>query len=92
MVRTHGLRACVIRTLHYTYFSLKKEVDNVSYLRQDQPHSLVKRQCCLMWHKVCNIELYVILLLNHLVKLINHKLLIDILFRKGKSDGISISN
>lgn len=33
-----------------------------------------------MWHKVCNIESYVILLLNHLVKLINHKLLIDIFF------------
>nr|XP_012154558.1 PREDICTED: transmembrane protein 183-like isoform X2 [Megachile rotundata] len=51
MVRTHGLRACVIRTLHYTYFALKREVDDISYLRQDEPHSLVKRRCCLMWHK-----------------------------------------
>lgn len=54
MVRTHGLRACVIRTLHYTYFSLKRKVDDISYLRQDEPHSLIKRQCCLMWHKVCS--------------------------------------
>lgn len=37
-----------------------------------------------MWHKVCNIESYVILLLNHLVKLINHKLLIDTFFQEGK--------
>lgn len=52
MVRTHGLRACVIRTLHYTYYALKREVDDAHYLQQDGPHSLVKRRCCLMWHKV----------------------------------------
>ncbi|CAK9799055.1 Transmembrane protein 183 [Anthophora quadrimaculata] len=53
MVRTHGLRACVIRTLHYTYFALKSpsKVHKIFCLRQDKPHSLVKRQCCLMWHK-----------------------------------------
>lgn len=51
MVRMHGLRACVIRTLHYTYFSLRREMDNASHLRQEPPHSLVKRQCCSMWHK-----------------------------------------
>lgn len=49
MVRTHGLRACVIRMLHYTYFALKKEKDGVSYLRDEEPHSLVKKQCCVMW-------------------------------------------
>lgn len=58
MVRTHGLRACVIRTLHYTYFTLKREVDDVSYLRHDEPHSLVKRRCCLMWHKERKMRCY----------------------------------
>ncbi|XP_076647734.1 transmembrane protein fates-shifted isoform X2 [Halictus rubicundus] len=51
MVRVHGLRACVIRTLHYTYFALKRDIDSVSYYQQDEPHSLVKRRCCLMWHR-----------------------------------------
>ncbi|XP_033342746.1 transmembrane protein fates-shifted isoform X2 [Megalopta genalis] len=59
MVRMHGLRACVIRTLHYIYFASKKGIDNVSYYRQEdlfslahyRLHSLVKRKCCLMWHK-----------------------------------------
>ncbi|XP_053997739.1 transmembrane protein 183 [Hylaeus anthracinus] len=50
MVRVHGLRACVIRMLHYTYFVLKREIDDIFY-QQDDPHSLVKRRCCLMWHK-----------------------------------------
>ncbi|OAD54821.1 hypothetical protein WN48_06020 [Eufriesea mexicana] len=51
MVRTHGLRACVIRTLHYTYFALNRKVDDLLYLGQNELHSLVKRQCCLMWHR-----------------------------------------
>ncbi|XP_076671194.1 transmembrane protein fates-shifted isoform X3 [Andrena cerasifolii] len=51
MVRTYGLRACVIRTLHHTYFALKREPDDIYYLKHDEPHSLVKRRCCLMWHK-----------------------------------------
>lgn len=53
-MRLHGLRACVIRALHYSYFTslLQREVDNMSYLRQEEPHSLVKRKCILMWHKV----------------------------------------
>ncbi|XP_076291803.1 transmembrane protein fates-shifted isoform X3 [Lasioglossum baleicum] len=51
MVRMHGLRACVIRTLHYTYFALKRDIDSLSYYQQDEPHSLVKRRCCLMWHR-----------------------------------------
>nr|XP_031835613.1 transmembrane protein 183-like isoform X2 [Nomia melanderi] len=57
MVRMHGLRACVIRTLHHTYFASKRDVDSSIRLplfhsfEQDEPHSLVKRKCCLMWHK-----------------------------------------
>lgn len=67
-MRLHGLRACVIRALHYNYFRRRekerwKEMikfdnwplegkNNISYLRQEQPHSLVKRKCILMWHKV----------------------------------------
>ncbi|XP_078047061.1 transmembrane protein fates-shifted isoform X2 [Augochlora pura] len=51
MVRMHGLRACVIRTLHYIYFASKRSIDNMPYYRQEEPHSLVKRRCCLMWHK-----------------------------------------
>ncbi|XP_034949602.1 transmembrane protein 183 [Chelonus insularis] len=50
MVQLCGLRAYVIRTLHYTYFSSLKKV-NRPYLDQDQPHTLVKRRCNLMWHK-----------------------------------------
>lgn len=55
MVRTHGLRACVIRSLHYSYFALNREV---SYLRQDEPHSLVRRRCCLMWHEEGKVRWY----------------------------------
>lgn len=66
-MRLHGLRACVIRALHYNYFRRKEkerwkeitkfdkwmaEKNDMSYLRQEQPHSLVKRKCILMWHKV----------------------------------------
>lgn len=51
MVRTYGLRACVIRTMHYTYFPLKRKIDDTSYFRHQDPHSLVKRRCCLMWHR-----------------------------------------
>lgn len=54
MMRQHGLRSCVIRVLHYNYFTslLQREIDDVSYLRQEEPHSLVKRKCTHMWHKV----------------------------------------
>lgn len=52
-MRLHGLRACVIRALHYSYFRTSEgEGDDMSYLRQEEPHSLVKRKCILMWHKV----------------------------------------
>lgn len=53
-IRLHGLRACVIRALHYSYFTslLQREVNDMSYLRQEEPHSLVKRKCTLMWHRV----------------------------------------
>ncbi|XP_076547909.1 transmembrane protein fates-shifted isoform X1 [Osmia lignaria lignaria] len=71
MVRTHGLRACVIRTLHYTYFALKREVDDVSYLRQDEPHSLVKRRCCLMWHKARKMRWYFYFKLKEIPKSTN---------------------
>ncbi|CAL7940904.1 unnamed protein product [Xylocopa violacea] len=68
MVRTHGLRACVIRTLHYTYFALKREIDDMSYLRQDEPHSLIKRRCCLMWHKEGKMRWYFYFKLKELPK------------------------
>lgn len=74
MVRLHGLRACVIRTLHYTYFSLNKKDDDMSYLRQDQPHSLVKRQCCLMWHKEGKLRWYFYFKLKELPKANKSKL------------------
>ncbi|XP_011311828.1 transmembrane protein 183B [Fopius arisanus] len=48
MVRPYGLRACVIRTLHFTYFS---SIGRNTYSGQEEPHSLVKRQCSLMWNK-----------------------------------------
>ncbi|KAK2575856.1 hypothetical protein KPH14_007230 [Odynerus spinipes] len=51
MIQQHGLRACVIRTLHHTYFSKRNASSYVSRLQQQEPHSLVKRQCSLMWHK-----------------------------------------
>ncbi|XP_019698964.1 transmembrane protein 183 isoform X2 [Harpegnathos saltator] len=60
MMRQHGLRACVIRALHYNYFTwlLQREIDDVSYLRQEEPHSLVKRKCTHMWHKEGKIRWY----------------------------------
>ncbi|XP_032679804.1 transmembrane protein 183B isoform X2 [Odontomachus brunneus] len=60
MMRQHGLRACVIRALHYNYFTslLQREIDNVPYLRQEEPHSLVRRKCTHMWHKEGKIRCY----------------------------------
>ncbi|XP_043265327.1 transmembrane protein 183 isoform X2 [Colletes gigas] len=58
MVHMHGLRASVIRTLHYTYFVLNRKVNDVFYLQQDEPHSLVKRKCCSMWHKEGKLRWY----------------------------------
>ncbi|XP_063985980.1 transmembrane protein 183 [Diachasmimorpha longicaudata] len=51
MVRPYGLRACVIRTLHFTYFPSADRPGNHSYSEQGEPHSLIKRRCSLMWHK-----------------------------------------
>ncbi|XP_015118281.1 transmembrane protein 183 isoform X2 [Diachasma alloeum] len=51
MVRPYGLRACVIRTLHFTYFSSADRIGQNPYSGQEEPHSLIKRRCCLMWHK-----------------------------------------
>ncbi|XP_011876900.1 PREDICTED: transmembrane protein 183 isoform X2 [Vollenhovia emeryi] len=49
-MRLYGLRACVIRALHYGYFRTS-ERNEMSYLRQHDLQSLVKRKCTLMWHK-----------------------------------------
>ncbi|XP_020277466.1 transmembrane protein 183 isoform X2 [Pseudomyrmex gracilis] len=52
----HGLRACVIRALHYGYFSCLRQPsifiqDIVCLDLKEEPYSLVKRKCTLMWHK-----------------------------------------
>ncbi|CAD1478244.1 unnamed protein product [Heterotrigona itama] len=86
MVRLYGLRACVIRTLHYTYFSLNKKDDDVSYLRQDQPHSLVKRQCCLMWHKEGKLRWYFYFKLKELPKANNKSLKLRTKINGKKTD------
>ncbi|XP_015437309.1 PREDICTED: transmembrane protein 183 [Dufourea novaeangliae] len=74
MVRMHGLRACVIRTLHYTYFALKRELNDLSYLQQDEPHSLVKRRCCLMWHKKGKSRWYFYFKLKEILKFTKHSI------------------
>ncbi|XP_012259822.2 transmembrane protein 183 isoform X2 [Athalia rosae] len=51
MVRLYGLRTCVIRTLHYSYFPQKIDTQVLDASVQEDPHSLLKRQCCLMWHQ-----------------------------------------
>jgi hypothetical protein len=52
MVRLYGLRACVIRALHYTYPPFVNKLKAVTTFEGD-PHNLTKRQCVLMWHQVC---------------------------------------
>lgn len=79
MVRQYGLRACVIRTLYYTYFALKREVpftypNYLSYIRQTEPHSLVRRQCCLMWHKKGKVRWYFFFKLKEISKVSNTSL------------------
>ncbi|KAL6436499.1 hypothetical protein ACFW04_004764 [Cataglyphis niger] len=75
-MRLHGLRACVIRALHYSYFTslLQREVDDMSYLRQEEPHSLVKRKCTLMWHKEGKIRWYFYFKLKEISKTCNKPL------------------
>ncbi|PSN35387.1 Transmembrane protein 183 [Blattella germanica] len=51
MVRLYGLRACVIRALHYTYPPFVEKLKAVTTFEGD-PHNLTKRQCVLMWHQV----------------------------------------
>ncbi|XP_014604628.1 PREDICTED: transmembrane protein 183B-like isoform X2 [Polistes canadensis] len=51
MILRHELRLCVIRTLHYTYFAERRALSYISRIQQKEPHSLVKRQCSLMWHE-----------------------------------------
>ncbi|XP_046612206.1 transmembrane protein 183 isoform X1 [Neodiprion virginianus] len=51
MVRLYGLRTCVIRTLHYSYFPQRRDTQSPDASLQEEPHSLLKRQCCLMWHQ-----------------------------------------
>jgi len=52
MVRLYGLRACVIRALHYTYPPFVNKLKAVTTFEGD-PHNLTKRQCVLMWYQVC---------------------------------------
>ncbi|XP_072752088.1 transmembrane protein 183 isoform X2 [Anoplolepis gracilipes] len=75
-MRLHGLRACVIRALHYSHFTslLQREVDDMSYLRQDEPHSLVKRKCTLMWHKEGKVRWYFYFKLKEISKTRNNSL------------------
>ncbi|XP_018354777.1 PREDICTED: transmembrane protein 183B-like isoform X1 [Trachymyrmex septentrionalis] len=70
--RLHGLRACVIRALHYNYFRTSEgEGDDMSYLRQEEPHSLVKRKCILMWHKEGKVRWYFYFKLKEVSKIRN---------------------
>ncbi|XP_021936497.1 transmembrane protein 183 isoform X2 [Zootermopsis nevadensis] len=52
MVRLYGLRACVIRALHYTYPPFVNKLKAVTTF-EGEPHDLIKRQCTLMWHQKC---------------------------------------
>lgn len=52
MVRLYGLRACVIRALHYTYPPFVNKLKAVTTFEGD-PHNLTKRQCVLMWYQKC---------------------------------------
>ncbi|KAG5344087.1 T183B protein, partial [Acromyrmex charruanus] len=70
--RLYGLRACVIRALHYNYFRTSEgEGDDMSYLRQEEPHSLVKRKCILMWHKEGKVRWYFYFKLKEVSKIRN---------------------
>lgn len=53
-MRQRGLKACVIRALHYSYFTslLLRHIGDTAYFRQEEPHSLIRRRCTYMWHKV----------------------------------------
>ncbi|XP_014468156.1 PREDICTED: transmembrane protein 183 isoform X2 [Dinoponera quadriceps] len=77
MMRQHGLRACVIRALHYTYFTslLRCEIDDVSCLRQEEPHSLERRKCTHMWHKNGKIRWYFFFKLKQISKARNSMLM-----------------
>ncbi|XP_019888427.1 transmembrane protein 183 isoform X2 [Ooceraea biroi] len=75
-MRLHGLRACVIRALHYSYFTtlLQRDLSDMSYLRQEEPHSLVKRKCTLMWHKEGKVRWYFYFKLKEISKTRNNSL------------------
>ncbi|XP_011692569.1 PREDICTED: transmembrane protein 183-like isoform X2 [Wasmannia auropunctata] len=74
-MRLHGLRASVIRALHYSYFRTSEgERDDMSYLRQEEPHSLVKRKCTLMWHKEGKVRWYFYFKLKEISKTRNSSL------------------
>lgn len=75
-MRLHGLRACVIRALHYNYFTtlLQRNLSDMSYLRQEEPHSLVKRKCTLMWHKEGKVRWYFYFKLKEISKTRNNSL------------------
>ncbi|KAL6266888.1 hypothetical protein P5V15_003715 [Pogonomyrmex californicus] len=73
-MRLHGLRACVIRALHYSYFRTPEgEIQNTAYLRQEDPHSLVKRRCTLMWHHKGKIRWYFYFKLKEVSKTCNRR-------------------
>lgn len=58
MVRLYGLRACVIRALHYFYSPFVSSTKAVMTF-EEHPHILLKRQCILMWHtKIKNKWIY----------------------------------
>lgn len=50
MVRLYGLRACVIRALHYMYPPFVNKVKAITIF-EGEPHNLTRRQCILMWYQ-----------------------------------------
>lgn len=49
MVRKYGLKACVVRSLHFMYPLFVNRIKAVTTF-EEHPHNLMKRQCVLMWH------------------------------------------
>lgn len=51
MVRLYGLRACVIRALHYFYTPFNESVLCITRNFHEHPSALVKRICVTAWHE-----------------------------------------
>lgn len=52
MLRTYGVRTCVIRSLYYMYQPFVYRLNTISqYLKDSNPHVLTRRQCILMWYQ-----------------------------------------